>query len=199
MLDFGLALIGLAGVLFLGILGGLSVAIVAALIALVYRGYRPHTAVLGGVTGEEDEDYGFRDVERHPKAETFPGLIIFRFDTELFFANANYFRDQIREVVKEAQPPARAILLDAGAITHIDTTGTDMLAELLSELSESNIELLLARVKGPVRDIFRRCGLEDAIGAEHIYLSVRAGVAAYLARYGGAEGLTDQPTADKET
>ncbi len=195
--DFALAIISLTGVLLLGILPGLAVAVVAGLVALVYRGYRPHTAVLGGVTGEEDEDFGFRDVERHPQAETFPGLIIFRFDTELFFANANYFRDQIREVVKEAQPPARAILLDAGAITHIDTTGTDMLTELVAELSESNIELLLARVKGPVRDIFRRTGLEDAFGGDRIYPTVRAGVAAYLERHGGAggiEGATDRPT-----
>ena len=197
--DFALAIISLAGVLLLGILPGLAVAVVAGLVALIYRGYRPHTAVLGGVTGEEDEDFGFRDVERHSQAETFPGLIIFRFDTELFFANANYFRDQIREVVKGAQPPARAILVDAGAISHIDTTGTDMLAELVSELSESNIELLLARVKGPVRDIFRRTGLEDAFGGDRIYPTVRAGVAAYLARHGGAEESTDQPTDDSET
>ncbi len=197
--DFALAIISLTGVLLLGILPGLAVAVAAGLVALVYRGYRPHTAVLGGVTGEEDEDYGFRNVDRHPQAETFPGLIIFRFDTELFFANANYFRNQIREVVKGAKPPARAILVDAGAISHIDTTGTDMLAELVSELSESNVELLLARVKGPVRDIFRRSGLEDAFGGDRIYPTVRAGVAAYLARYGDAEESTDQPIDEGET
>ncbi len=197
--DFGLAVISLLGVLIFGILPGLAVAILAALSALVYRGYRPHTAVLGRVTGEEDEDFGFRDVERHPQAETYPGLVIFRFDTELFFANANHFRDQIREVVREAQPPARAILVDAGAISHIDTTGTDMLAELVSELTESNVELLLARVKGPVRDILRRSGLEDAFGGDRIYPTVRAGVAAYLARHGGAEESTDRPTDDSET
>ena len=197
--DFALAVISLTGVLLLGILPGLAVAVVAGLVALVYRGYRPYTAVLGGVTGEEDEDFGFRDVERHPEAETFPGLIIFRFDTELFFANANYFRDQIREVVREAQPPARAILVDAGAISHIDTTGTDMLAELVTELSESNVELLLARVKGPVRDILRRSGLEDAFGGDRIYPTVRAGVAAYQARHGRAEESPDQPTDDSVT
>ncbi len=197
--DFALAIISLTGVLLLGILPGLAVAVVAWLVALVYRGYRPHTAVLGGVTGEEDEDFGFRDVERHSQAETFPGLIIFRFDTELFFANANYFRNQIREVVKGAQPPARAILVDAGAISHIDTTGTDMLAELVSELSESDIELLFARVKGPVRDILRRSGLEDAFGGDRIYPTVRAGVGAYLARHGAAEDSTDQPTDESET
>ena len=197
--DFALAVISLTGVLLLGILPGLAVAVVAGLVALVYRGYRPHTAVLGGVIGEEDEDFGFRDVARHPQAETFPGLIIFRFGTELFFANANYFRDQIREVVREAQPPAKAILLDAGAISHIDTTGTDMLAELVSELSESSVELLLARVKGPVRDILRRSGLEDAFGGDRIYPTVRAGVAAYQARHGRAEESPDQPTDDSVT
>ena len=70
-----------------------------------------------------------------------------------------------------------------------------MLVELVSELTESNVELLLARVKGPVRDILRRSGLEDAFGGDRIYPTVRAGVAAYLARHGSAEESTDQPTA----
>jgi SulP family sulfate permease len=194
--DFGLAIISLAGVLLFGILPGLGLAITAALVALIYRGYRPHTAVLGQVARDEaDEDYGFRDIARHPEYRTFPGLVIFRFGAELFFANANYFRDQIRALVRDASPPARAILVDAGAISHIDTTGRDMLMEFKSELAESDIELLLARVKGPIRDILRQSGVEDAIGADRIFPSVRAGVIAYLARYGGAERSTDRPTA----
>lgn len=197
--DLLLAVISLAGVLLLGILEGLGLAVVAGLVALVRRGQRPNTAVLGRVTGEEDEDYGFRDVERHRQADTFPGLVIFRFQAELFFANANYFRDQIREAIDEAEPPVRAVLVDAGAISHIDTTGTDMLAELVSELAESDIELVLARVRGPTRDILRRSGLEDALGSDCIYPSVRAAVAAYLAPNAVAEESTDQPTDDSET
>ena len=192
-LDFGLALVGLLGVLVFGILEGLGLAIVAALIALVRRGYRPNTAVLGRVTGEEDEDFGFRDLERFPEAETIPGLQIFRFQTELFFANANYFRDQIRGIIEETDPPPRAVLVDAAAISHIDTTGTDMLLELVSELSESGIELLLARVTGPTRDILRRSGLVDALGSGSIYQTVGAAVSSYLARRAGADKSTDQP------
>jgi high affinity sulfate transporter 1 len=192
-LDFGLALVGLLGVLVFGILEGLGLAIVAALIALVRRGYRPNTAVLGRVTGEEDEDFGFRDLERFPDAETIPGLQIFRFQTELFFANANYFRDQIRGIIEETDPPPRAILVDAGAISHIDTTGTDMLVDLVSELSESGIEFLLARVSGPTRDILRRSGLMDAIGSGRIYPTVSAAVSSYLARRAAKDKSTDQP------
>jgi len=192
-LDFGLALVGLLGVLVFGILEGLGLAIVAALIALVRRGYRPNTAVLGRVTGEEDEDFGFRDLERFPEAETIPGLQIFRFQTELFFANANYFRDQIRGIIEETDPPPRAVLVDAAAISHIDTTGTDMLLELVSELSESGIELLLARVTGPTRDILRRSGLVDALGSGSIYQTVGAAVSSYLARRAAADKSTDQP------
>jgi high affinity sulfate transporter 1 len=197
--DFMLAVISLSGVLLLGILEGLGLAVLAGLIALVRRGQRPNTAVLGRVTGEEDEDYGFRDVERHPRAETFPGLVIFRFQAELFFANANYFRDQIREAIDAAESPVRAVLVDAGAISHIDTTGTDMLTDFVSELAESDMELLLARVKGPTRDILRRSGLEDTLGSDHLYLTVRAAVAAFLASQLRADQATDQPSDDGET
>jgi MFS superfamily sulfate permease-like transporter len=192
--DFLLAIISLTGVLFLGILEGLGLAVLAGLIALVRRGQRPNTAVLGRVTGEEDEDFGFRDVERNRRAETFPGLIIFRFQAELFFANANYFRDQIRSVIGEAEAPVKAVLVDASSISHIDTTGTDMLTALLAELAESDIEFLVARVRGPTRDILRRSGLEETLGSDRIYPTVRAAVAAYLA----SQLRADQPPDESE-
>ena len=105
--DFSIALVCLSGVLVLGVLGGIVVAVVASLVALVHRSFRPEVAVLGRSRSREtDEDIGFRDVSRHRDVETFPGLVIFRFDQEIFFANATFFRDQIRQRRRVNQPAA---------------------------------------------------------------------------------------------
>ena len=184
-IDFGLAVVCLVGVLLFGVLGGLGVAVIASLGALVYRSFRPHTAVLGRLRagGESDEDFGFRDVTRHPEGETYPGLVIFRFDQEIFFANARLFRDYVRELRADADPPVQAILLDAAAVTHVDTTGLDVLREVHDELADQGIVLMLARMKGPVHDILERAGLMDVLGRENFFPTVHAGVAAYLRRH----------------
>jgi MFS superfamily sulfate permease-like transporter len=178
--DFAVALVCLVGVLVAGVLNGIIVAVIASLVALVYRSFRPNVAVLGrSHSRESDEDIGFRDVSRHREVETFPGLVIFRFDQEIFFANATFFRDQIRQLV-DADPPPRSILVDATAITHIDTTGLDMLSELADELSSEAIVLMFARVKGPVRDILTRAGLTERFGTASFYPTIASGVAAFL-------------------
>ena len=188
-IDFGLAVVCLVGVLLFGVLGGLAVAVIASLGALIYRTFRPHTAVLGRVRGrgESDEDFGFRDVTRHPEGETYPGLVIFRFDQEIFFANARLFRDYVRELVAEADVPVQAILLDAAAVTHVDTTGLDVLRDVHEELSREGITLMLARMKGPVHDIFERADLMGVFGRENFFPTVHAGVAAYLGRSGSRQ------------
>ena len=179
--DFSVALVCLVGVLVVGVLDGIVVAVIASLVALVYRSFRPEVAVLGRSRSREtDEDIGFRDVSRHHEVETFPGLLIFRFDQEVFFANAAFFRDQIRNLLESSNPAPRAILVDATAITHIDTTGLDMLAELDDELSSEGIILMFARVKGPVRDILKRAGLAERFGPERLHPTIKSGVAAFL-------------------
>ena len=192
--DFSLAVVCMMGVLIVDVLPGLIIAVAVSILVLVYRASRPRTAVLGKVPDQDT----FRDIERYPESETYPGLVIFRFEAELFFANVSYFRDRIRELVAVADPPAQAVLVDAEAIQYIDTTAVAALEELWEELADSGVELLMARVHGRVRDMLRRSGLEESIGASRIYPSVRAGVADYLERHGGAggtEGATDRPTA----
>ena len=188
-IDFALALVCLVGVLLFGVLGGLALAVITSLGALVYRTFRPHTAVLGRVRAgaESDEDFGFRDIERHPEGETYPGLVIFRFDQEIFFANARLFRDYVRELTANPESPLQAILLDAAAITHVDTTGLDVLQEVHRELSAQGITLMLARVKGPVHDILERAGLVVVLGRENVFPTVHAGVSAYLGRSGSRQ------------
>lgn len=184
--DFVFAAICLVGVLVLGVLDGILVAVLASLVALVVRSFRPHTAVLGRLRtrGEGDEDFVFRDVARHPGLETFPGLVVFRFDQELFFANALLFRDAVRRAIAAAPAPVEEVLVDAGAITHIDTSGLDMLGELHAELADRGIALRLARVKSRLRDILERGEVVELLGPEGIQPSVRAGVEAFLRRQG---------------
>lgn len=179
--DFSVALACLVGVLLAGVLDGIVVAVIASLIALVYRSFRPEVAVLGrSRSPETDEDIGFRDVSRSREVETFPGLVIFRFDQELFFANSTFFRDWIRDLVESTDAPPRAILVDAAAITHIDTTALDMLADLDDELASEDVTLMFARVKGPVRDTLTRAGLDQRFGPRSLYPTVESGVVAYL-------------------
>ena len=178
--DFGLAVVCMMGVLIVDVLPGLIIAVVLSLFVLLYRVSRPHTATLGRVA----ED-AYRDIERYPEAETIAGLVIFRFDAELFFANANVFRDRVRQLLAASEPPATALLIDAEGITDLDTSAADILAELWSELASTGVELLMARVHGPVRDMLHRSGLEESIGPDRIYATVRAGVEDYLKRRGG--------------
>ena len=179
--DFAIALVCLTGVLVWGVLGGILVAIAASLVALVYRSFRPQVAVLGrSRSSETDEDIGFRDVSRHRDVETFPGLVIFRFDQEIFFANATFFRDQIRHLVESSSPRPRTILVDAAAVTHIDTTAIDVLTELHNELSAERISLAFARIKSPVHDTLTRAGLVELLGPESFYPTLESGVAAFL-------------------
>jgi sulfate permease, SulP family len=182
--DFAFAAICLLGVLLLGVLQGIVVAVLASLVALVYRSFRPNTAVLGLLRADEggDEDIRFRDLSRHAGLETFPGLVIFRFDQEIFFANTRLFRDALLRAIDASPTAVDEVLVDAGAITHVDTSGLDMLTDLHAELAGKGIRLCLARVKGPISDIFERAGLIELLGADGMQPSVRSGVNAYLRR-----------------
>ena len=119
------------------------VAVVASLLALIRRAYRPRIAVLGRATGEPsaDEDFRFRSIDRHPEYETIPGLVLFRFSNELFFANASFFRDETLRLVAESDPPARTVLVDASAISHLDTTAVAMLEDLIDRLGAAGVTL----------------------------------------------------------
>jgi MFS superfamily sulfate permease-like transporter len=183
VVDFTLAALCLVGVLVAGVLGGLVIAVIASLAALVYRSFTPHVAVLGRLRGGEegDEDFGFRDISRHPQGETYPGLVIFRFDQEIFFANAAMFRDHIRELVTGGDVAVRRIIVDAAAVTHVDTTGLDMLRELQRELSSHGVELVFARLKGPVHDVFTNAEAAGAIEPFRLFPTLRSAVADFLA------------------
>jgi SulP family sulfate permease len=182
--DAQLAIVGFASVALLGVLQGIVIAVVASLLALIRRVYRPRVAVLGRAVGETsaDEDYRFRSIDRHPEYETIPGLVLFRFANELFFANASFFRDETLRLVAQSESPVRTVLVDASAIGHFDTTAAAMFEDLLDRLAEVGVTFELARVTVAFDEALQRTGLRDRIGLEHLHPSVNAGVESFLAR-----------------
>jgi SulP family sulfate permease len=176
--DFTAASVALLGVLVLGILPGLIFAVLLSLLLLLRRIKTPSTAVLGKVPDKEV----FRNIENFPEVETYPGLLILRFDGLLFFANAPNFRDKVKSLVAD-DPTVRMVLVDFESVSDIDTTALDMLEKLHGELVRSKVDLRFSRMKTELRDFIRKSGLEDIIGTDHFYISVREGVDAYLAEY----------------
>lgn len=167
--DFVMGIIALVGVLALGVLEGLLIAVGVSLVALVYHATLPHRAVLGYVP----DDRSFRDIERFDTVTT-PGVIVYRFDAPLFFANCRRLRDDVSELVRTAPDPVETVVLDAGAITFLDTTGSSILLELLTRLAKLNVRLMVARAHGQVRDVMDASGITAALGPTGLAPTVRA-------------------------
>ncbi len=177
--DFALAVASFAGVLVLGILPGVGFAVALSVVAVLERAWHPHTAVLGRVP----ELKGYHDTLRHPEGTQIPGLLLFRFDAPLFFANAEVFRDAIHRALAAERRPVQTLVLASEPITDIDSTAAEVLGDIDTELRRAGIELALAEVKGPVADKLRLYGLIEQIGEERFYptigLAVRAHVRAH--------------------
>jgi SulP family sulfate permease len=176
-IDLGLALVALLAVVGLGVLTGLGAAVALSLLVLIYRSSRPHAAVLGRVPGERT----YTDLARHPENEQFPGLLIFRLDAQLFFANAGFAHDRLSALVTAAEPPPAVVLWDLEVTTDLDITSADMLRRTEQELRAGGTDLMFARVRDPVRDTFRRSGLLRIVGEDHVFLTVDDGVQHFLA------------------
>jgi len=180
--DFVLAIATFAGVIMFGVLWGIGIGVVASLAEAMRRSISPHRAVLGYVPGTLPT---FRDIENYSEAATLPGLVVYRFDAPIFFANADTFREDVLRLVREASKPVTEVVVSAEAITDIDTTGVVMLQRLLNDLEESGVRLSMARVRTSVRDVLSRAGLEERIGREHFYLTVVEAANAFGRRTGG--------------
>jgi SulP family sulfate permease len=181
-----LAVATLIGVLVLGILPGVLVAVALAVADLVRRAARPHDAVLGWQSGRP----GYHDIEERPGSETLPGLIIYRVDAPIFFANAHFVREQVLELIDTAQAPVRMLVLDCGAVFDLDVTGAEMLHDLDRELDERGLTLALAEPHAPMRRVLRRTGLLREIGAENIFSTVGESIRAYVERTDAEPGRT---------
>jgi high affinity sulfate transporter 1 len=172
--EFWLSLGCFAGVAAFGVIPGIGIAIVISVIEFLWDGWRPHFAVLGRVDGIR----GYHDTKRYPEARLVPGLVLFRWDAPLFFANAEMFQTCVRGAVAASPTTARRIVVAAEPVTSIDVTSADMLAELEQSLRESNVELRFAEMKDPVKDKLKRFELFDRFGA--FYPTIGAAVDAYV-------------------
>jgi len=167
-----LSLAAFLGVALVGVLQGIVIAIGLSFIAFVNHAWRPYRTELVRVQGMR----GYHDVTRHPEGDRIPGLVIVRFDAPLFFANGGMFDDYTRQVVADAGPDVHTVILAAEPITDVDTTAVDELIELDDFLASKGIQLLIAEMKGPVKDQLRRYGLDERFDASHFYPTVGAAV-----------------------
>ncbi|MGE3288522.1 MAG: SulP family inorganic anion transporter [Pseudonocardia sp.] len=171
--ELALALVTAAAVLVLGVLYGVLVAVGLSILDLFRRVSRPHAAVLGHVP----DLAGMHDLEDYPQARSVPGLVVFRYDAPLFFANADDFRERALAEVTAADPPARWLLLDVEAVVDIDITAADALRALCDELDRRGVVIALARAKQELITALRRARLVDRI--ERIFPTLPTAVAAY--------------------
>jgi high affinity sulfate transporter 1 len=174
--EFWLSIVCFVGVAVFGVIPGIGVAIVIAIIEFLWDGWRPDYAVLGRVDGIR----GYHDITRYPDARRIPGLVLFRWAAPLFFANAELFHQRVLEAIMESPTPVRRIIITAEPVTSVDVTSADVLTELEHSLSESGIELRFAEMKDPVKDKLKRFGLFDRFGAGDFYPTIGSAVDAYL-------------------
>jgi len=174
--EFWLSIACTVGVAVLGAIPGIGLAIVIAVIEFLWDGWRPHSAVLGREQGLK----GYHDIERHPEARLIPGLVLFRWDAPLFFANAELFQERVLDAVAASPTPVRWVVVAAEPVTSVDVTAADVLAELDQTLQAAGIELCFAEMKGPVKDKLKRFGLFTRFGEHTFFPTIGTAVDAYL-------------------
>ncbi|WP_256659548.1 SulP family inorganic anion transporter [Pseudomonas sp. H9] len=174
--EFWLSITCFVGVATLGAVPGIGLAVVIAVIEFLWDGWRPHYAVLGRVDGIR----GYHDISRYPHARRVPGLVLFRWDAPLFFANAELFQACVLEAIAASPTTVRRVVITAEPVTSVDVTSADMLIELGETLRKQNVELRFAEVKDPVRDKLKRLEVLEHIGHDVFQPTVGAAVDAYL-------------------
>ena len=175
--EFWLSVIAMLGVMTVGVLPGVLIAVGLALLKLLRLASRPHDVVLGLVQ-EKDDVYSAVEEEG---GRTIPGLIIYRFDSSLLFFNADHFKDRVRAIIRNANTKPKWFLFDVESVPVLDITGADALEELRAELAGLGVVLAIARAKGLFRVMLDRSGVTEKIGRQHIFPTVHAGAQAFLA------------------
>jgi sulfate permease, SulP family len=189
--EFWLAVTTTLGVLTVGILQGILVAVVLSLINVLYHISRPHDALLDDVDASGGTVY--RGVAHKETALTEPGMIVYRFDAPLVFANAGYFSERIHALVDAGGDGLHCVVLDAEAISDFDATAAETLEGLAGDLERLGVELWIARANSPLRNLLEVTGLMAEIGVANIYPSVRAAVAAYRGSVTAADFAQTEP------
>jgi MFS superfamily sulfate permease-like transporter len=173
--EFVMLLGSFLGVVVVGILEGIAIAVVLSLANFIRKALRPHSTELGKIKGVP----GYHDRDRHPEATVVPGLLIIRFDAPLFFANAPRFGRRLQELMHAAERPIDTVLVVGNAITDIDTTGAEILGDILDNLDAKGVAFAFAGLKGPVKDQLESYGIYDRIGDEHFHPNTVSAVKKY--------------------
>jgi high affinity sulfate transporter 1 len=174
--EFWLAMVCFVGVAVFGVIPGIGLAIALAIVEFLWDGWRPHSAVLGRAHGVK----GYHDITRYPDARQIPGLVLFRWDAPLFFANAEFFRERILDAVAKSPTPVRWLVVAAEPVTSVDVSAGDTVAELDETLHAQGIELCFAELKDPVKDKLKRFGLFSQLGEQYFFPTIGAAVSSYL-------------------
>jgi high affinity sulfate transporter 1 len=174
--EFWLAMVCFVGVAVFGVVPGIGLAIALAIIEFLWDGWRPHSAVLGRAHGVK----GYHDITRYPDARQIPGLVLFRWDAPLFFANAEFFRERVLDAVAKSPTPVRWLVVAAEPVTSVDVSAGDTVAELDQALHAQGIELCFAELKDPVKDKLKRFGLFSQLGEQYFFPTIGAAVSSYL-------------------
>ena len=174
--EFWLAIVCFVGVAVLGVIPGIGLAIGIAIAEFLWDGWRPHSAVLGRAHGVK----GYHDIARYPDARRIPGLVLFRWDAPLFFANAEFFKERVLDAVATSPTPVRWLVVAAEPVTSVDVTACDMVAELDQALHAQGIELCFAELKDPVKDKLKRFGLFAQLGENYFFPTIGVAVSHYL-------------------
>jgi MFS superfamily sulfate permease-like transporter len=172
--EFLLSIAAFLGVALLGVLPGIAIAVGLSILNVFRRAWWPYDTVLGRVDGLA----GYHDTRTYPGASQLPGLVIYRFDAPLFFANAKTFRDEVQRLAA-AEPKPRWIVIAAEPVTDVDTTASDVLEDLDEALNAQGVSLVFAELKDPVRSKIERYGLTRTIDPRHFFPTVSAAVSAF--------------------
>jgi MFS superfamily sulfate permease-like transporter len=174
--EFWLSFVCFLGVAVVGAVPGILLAVGLSLAAFIVRSWRPYYAVLGRVDGRQ----GYHNVSRHPEARIIPGMVLFRWDASLFFANAELFQGRVRRAIQQSPFRVQWVVVAAEPITDVDTTAADAVWELLDELSGAEIRLYFEELKGPVKVQLVRYGLFSTIGEDHFFSTLGSAVHRYV-------------------
>jgi high affinity sulfate transporter 1 len=174
--EFWLSIVCFVGVAVLGAIPGIGLALAIAIAEFLWDGWRPHSTVLGRARGVK----GYHDITRYPDARLIPGLVLFRWDAPLFFANAEFFKERALDAVAKSPTPVCWLVVTAEPVTSVDVTAADFIAELDEALQANGIKLCFAELKDPVKDKLKRFGLFTRIGESYFFPTIGAAVTRFL-------------------
>lgn len=177
--------------LFVGVGQGILVGVLASLLAFIRRSVTPHTAELGRLPGTTV----FRNLANHPRAEPVPGVLILRMDASLYFANTDFFKQQVTDALERAKRPIRAVLVDGSGLNDLDTSALATLRELTRTLRDEGKELFFANLKQPVLQLMERSGFTAFSGEDHFFLDLQTATRALGARENAASNVSSLDSA----